>query len=82
MARFSGNPYVVFGARPVREKHLRSYIHLQHRSGRSLAESLHDDGLDALGGTNLVWKVLMNPDTIRALAGDVRDELEAWPRRV
>jgi hypothetical protein len=75
--RFRGNPYFLFGRRPFRERRIRSYVHAQHRAGRPLAQILGDPKLDALGGRSLLWTVLTDPATIRALGDDVRDELAA-----
>ena len=79
LSGFGGNPYAVFGARPRREKAVRSYILRQHRSGRPLAEILLDHRLAAISSRTLLWKVLTSPVTIRALGDDVREGLGSRP---
>lgn len=75
---YSGNPFLVFGSRPRRELRLRAYIVRQHRSGRRLAEILNDPYLERHGGMALIWRTLMNPDTLGALRADTSDELERF----
>ena len=69
-----GNPYQFLGRRPFREARLRSYIVRQHAAGRPLEEILADPYIDRCGGSSLCRSVLVDPRTIEALEGHVRDE--------
>jgi hypothetical protein len=70
--RYSGNPFIVFARRPLREQRIRGYILREHRSGRRLAEILRDSHLERLGSRSQVWRTVMDPLTIEALGHDVR----------
>jgi hypothetical protein len=73
---FAGNPYGLFGGRPVREARLRSYIIREHRLGRSLGEILADPYVARCGSASLCWRVVAQPETISALAADDREAIE------
>jgi hypothetical protein len=81
-AGFAGNPYLTFGPRPLRERYVRSYILRQHRAGRTLAQILQDERLGALAGRTLVWRVLIDPVTLRSLGDDVRDGIDPGSGRL
>lgn len=67
-----GNPYFVFGPRPIREAHLRAYIVRQHRAGRALVDIVQDPYVKRCGNESFCWRVLQQPDTLAALhANDV-----------
>jgi hypothetical protein len=72
---FGGNPYGIFGGRPVREARLRSYIIRQHRLGRTLDDVLADPYVARCGSPSLCWRVVAQPETISALAADDRDAI-------
>lgn len=72
--RFSGNPFLVFGARPRREARIRAYVRRRHMRGSTLGEILADDRIDQLGGRTLYWHAIVTPRAIRDLADDAFKE--------
>jgi hypothetical protein len=75
LRRFAGNPYIFLGRRPFAEAELRAYIVRQHRAGRPLSEIWADLEANRYRGSTLHWRVLCQPETIAALATDVRDAI-------
>lgn len=74
---FHGNPYFFLGERPFVESELRSHIVRQHRLGRQIREICEDSRLLELGPPSLWLKVLCEPETIAALAADVRESIRS-----
>jgi hypothetical protein len=74
---FRGNPFWLFGPRPVREERLRAYVRREHRAGRPLSEILGDRRVVELGGRALVWRVVVSPVTIHALGDDAREQIQS-----
>jgi len=75
LRQFRGNPYLFLGRRPFVEAELRSYILREHRDGRDLDDIRRDPYLRCRARESLVWRVISEPETIAALAADVRDAI-------
>lgn len=70
-----GNPYFLFGRRPVREARVAAYIIREHRRGRTVAEILDDAYVARCGGRTVAWHALVRPETIEALGHDACDAI-------
>jgi hypothetical protein len=74
--RLAGNPYLFLGRRPFREARLRSYVVAQHRRGRPLASIAADPYVRKCGNERFFWRVVQDPETLRALERDVCAAIE------
>jgi hypothetical protein len=61
VSQFAGNPFLVFGTRPVREQRIRAHIVVEHRSGRPIAMIMRDRYIRRLSGGSLAWKGIREP---------------------
>jgi hypothetical protein len=75
--QFAGNPFLVFGSRPFRERRTRAHIVQEHRAGTPIAAIMCDSYMQRHAGESLAWKALVNPETIRALGDDACDAIRS-----